>query len=234
MAVAKARPDRVLAIAIRDVSTAVAAKTKRSPKRQPTASEVDFASLTDALSHVDGQDQAAKAGIGGRKRDAAKKLFRTPSGLDLRNLRLSSPSEVNTPTSSQTDSPRQGSGSDLSSLTDSKAGPSTSLSTQSAEKAFLFSQQPPDSAIIQGKISSAGAAGPSSDAAITMEEEIKEAEEEFQELSATQAKLLKRAAEWSERMKRASHEVPEGVALIQFREPDEIEDTLLRMVKSHS
>lgn len=66
-----------------------------------------------------------------------------------------------------------------------------------------------------------------------MEEEIKEAEEEFEELSATQAKLLKRAAEWSERMKRASHEVPEGIALIQFREPDEIQDTLLQMVKSH-
>lgn len=211
----------------------MAAKAKRSSKRQPTASEIDFASLTDALSHVDGQDQAAKAGIGGRKRDAAKKLFRSPSGLDLRNLRLSSPSEVHTPTSSLPDSHRQGSGSSMSSLSDSKTAADTLPSTNTEEIAFSFDQQIPNSAVIREKISSAGASGPSSDAAVTMEEEIKEAEEEFEELSATQAKLLKRAAEWSERMKRASHEVPEGIALIQFREPDEIQDTLLQMVKSH-
>ncbi|KAJ9115100.1 hypothetical protein QFC22_005429 [Naganishia vaughanmartiniae] len=235
VAVAKARPDRILAIAIRDVSTAVAAKTKRSPNRQPTTSEIDVDSLTDALGHVDGQDQAAKAGIGGRKRDAAKKLFKAPSGLDLRNLRLSSsPSEANTPASSHTDPRRQGSGSSISSLTDSKTASSTLLSTRPEENPSLSSQLIPDFAVLQDKISSAGASGPSSDASITMEEEIKEAEEEFQELSATQAKLLKRAAEWSDRMKRASHEVPEGVALIQFREPDDIEETLLQMVKSHS
>ncbi|KAJ9104553.1 hypothetical protein QFC21_002050 [Naganishia friedmannii] len=234
VAVAKARPDRVLAIAIRDVSTAVAAKSKKSPSRQPTASEIDFTSLTEALSHVDGQDQAAKAGMGGRKRDAAKKLFRSPSGLDLRNLRLSSPSEMNTPTSSHTTSRKQGSGSSLSSLTDSKPAADTLPLMDSVENESSFGQSIPGSAMSQDKISSAGASGPSSDAAIIMEEEIKEAEEEFQELSATQAKLLKRAAEWSERMKRASHEVPEGIALIQFREPDEIEDTLLQMVKSHS
>ncbi|KAJ9107021.1 hypothetical protein QFC19_002890 [Naganishia cerealis] len=211
VAVAKARPDRVLAIAIRDVSSAIV-KSGKLPLRQPTTSEVDFSSLDDALGHVDGQDQAKKAGIGGRKRDTARKLFRAPSGLDLRNLRLSSPSESTTLPSGHTSSRRQDSANSMSSMA-----------------------EPPDSPeSVNAEISSVEASGPSSGPAMTMGEEVREAEEEFQELSATQAKLLKRAAEWTERMKRASHEVPAGVALMQFREPGEIQDTLLQLVKSHS
>lgn len=227
VAVAKARPKQVLAIAIRDVSTAIAKKVG-TPSRKPTMSDVDFAALDEALGHVDGQDQAAKAGIGGRKRDAAKKLIHATSGLDLRRLRLSSPSTDST--SGSHDSPqRQDSVESMSSLsgTDQRASPSSSTGETS----------PPDIGnsrrprITQETISTIGATGSSSDPGESLEEEAREVEEEFQELSATQTKLLRRAAEWNERVVRLSQELPAGVRLLLFREPREVEQTLLQLVR---
>jgi hypothetical protein len=230
VAIAKARPEQVLAIVIRDVTTGVL-KKRNNPSRKPTMSEVDFAALDEALGHVDGHDQAAKAGIGGRKRDAAKKLIRVASGIDMRRLRLSSPSET-TLSSGQQDSPRrQESVESISSMAslDQPSPQSKSPGKTSPIKASGPAVPPlgPDD------IAAIGATGPSSDPLISLDDEVREVEEEFQELSATQTKLLRRAAEWNERVTRLSQELPAGVRLLLFREPAEVEETLMQLVKEN-
>lgn len=230
VAIAKARPEQVLTIAIRDVTTAVL-KKRGNPSRKPTISDVDFAALDEALGHVDGHDQAAKAGIGGRKRDAAKKLIHVASGIDMRRLRLSSPSETTLSSSNQDSPQRQKSVDSISSLAslDQPSSQTTSPNKNSDIK-------PSGSAVPQigpDDIAAIGATGPSSDPLISLDDEVREVEEEFQELSATQTKLLRRAAEWNERVTRLSQELPTGVSLLLFREPSEIEETLLQLVKKN-
>jgi hypothetical protein len=227
VAVAKARPQQVLAVVIRDVSTAVAKKVK-TQSRKPTMSEVDLSALSDALGHVDGQDQAAKAGIGGRKRDAAKKLIRVASGIDLTRLRAHSLSEDSADSSSPGSPQRQDSLDSTSAVATSEL---PSSPTSSTEKTLPESSQ--ELAISQEPISAIGATGSSSDPLTSLEDEAREVEEEFQELSATQTKLLRRAAEWNERVVRLSQELPAGVRLLLFREPREVEETLLQLVKEN-
>lgn len=230
VAIAKARPEQVLAIVIRDVTTGIL-KKRNNQSRKPTMSEVDFAALDEALGHVDGHDQAAQAGIGGRKRDAAKKLIHAASGIDMRRLRLSSPSET-TLSSGQQDSPRRHeSVESISSMASLDQSP-----PQSKSPSKTVSSKAPVSAVpLVGPddIAAIGATGPSSDSLISLDDEVREVEEEFQELSATQTKLLRRAAEWNERVNRLSQELPAGVRLLLFREPAEVEETLMQLVKEN-
>lgn len=215
-----------MAIVIRDVSTAIAKKVK-PPSRKPTISEVDISALNDALGHVDGQDQAAKAGIGGRKRDAAKKLIRVASGIDLTRLRAHSLSEDSNDSSTPGSPQKQDS-------VDSATGAATSeLSASPGSVAKALPATSHDLAITQEPISTIGATGSSSDPLASLEDEAREVEEEFQELSATQTKLLRRAAEWNERVVRLSQELPFGIRLLLFREPSEVEETLLQLVKEN-
>lgn len=228
VAVAKARPQQVLAVVIRDVSTAVAKKVQ-TQSRKPTISEVDFTALNDALGHVDGQDQAAKAGIGGRKRDAAKKLLRATSGLDLTRLRAHSLSEDSDVSSSPGSPQKQDS---MDSMDATSAVATSELPTSpTSSTGKTHPESPKDAHMTQEPISAIGATGSSSDPLASLEDEAREVEEEFQELSATQAKLLRRAAEWNERVVRLSQELPAGVRLLLFREPREVEQTLLQLVR---
>jgi hypothetical protein len=110
VAIAKQRKDQVLAIAIRDVTTPFTAGLSRfatntssssslrsevkTPVRQSStvsSSEIDLAALSDALaaeSSSSGVDQAAKSGVAGRTRDAARRLARKASDLDLSRLKV--------------------------------------------------------------------------------------------------------------------------------------------------
>lgn len=234
VAIAKARPEQVLAVVIRDVTTSLV-KRRGNTSRKATMSEVDFAALDEALGPVDGHDQAAKAGIGGRKRDAAKKLIRVASGVDLSRLRLSSPSETTLASSIQHSPRRQKSVDSISSMSSldqpsSVPSPDTPLPDKGPQ---VKASQQAGPKIGPADIATIGATGPSSDPLISLEDEVREVEEEFQELSATQTKLLRRAAEWNERVNRLSKEIPGGIHLLLFKEPSEIEETLLQIVKDN-
>jgi hypothetical protein len=61
---------------------------------------------------------------------------------------------------------------------------------------------------------------------------LKQTQEEMQELSANQLKLVKRAAEWMDRRNRAQAELPKGIKLLFFEHPVEVEDEIVGIVKS--
>ena len=249
MAIAKQRKDQVLAIAIRDVTTPFTASLHRvptnmsnttvtagelpyrprSPSRQPSSSEVDLAALSEALAvEGSGVEQASKSGVAGRTRDKARRLVSKAGELDLSDLRLGH---------------RHGSESGRSSRSSSSSGSSSdevlNEGTGSGRRQRKIAHDPsrrhPED--LEEAIANIGAGDDnlvdstpgtpgSAETLIT-----KQTEAEIQELSATQLKLVKRAAEWTDRQNRAKQELPQGVRLFFFEHPAEVEDEIVGIVK---
>ena len=248
MAIAKQRKDQVLAIAIRDVTTPFTASLHRvptnmsntttmagelpyrprSPSRQPSSSEVDLAALSEALAvEGSGVEQASKSGVAGRTRDKARRLVSKAGELDLSDLKLGHRHGSESGRSSRSSSV---SGSSEETL-DARAAPGrrqrkvdhdpSRRHPEDLEEAIANIGAGDDNLID----STPGTPG-SAETLIT-----KQTEAEIQELSATQLKLVKRAAEWTDRQNRARQELPEGVRLFFFEHPAEVEDEIVGIVK---
>lgn len=63
------------------------------------------------------------------------------------------------------------------------------------------------------------------------DEDLKSTVQELQELSDDEEKLLKRAAQWEQRVARAYEQVPQQIPLVFFREPEEIEQLSLDLLR---
>ena len=56
--------------------------------------------------------------------------------------------------------------------------------------------------------------------------------EDLEELTAAQQKILKRAAQWEERMSQAQRLMPADIPLLFFKEPSEVREVLIDIVQS--
>lgn len=184
-----------------------------------SSSDIDLAALSEALavegSGHDGVDQAARSGVAGRTRDAARKLAGKAGDLDLGRLRLHR-SDSNSSNSSDDSPDRSGEGS----------------TTPRKVNQDPLRRHPED---LEEAIADIGAGDdltPPGTPAYAENMLVKQTEAEMQELSATQLKLVKRAAEWSDRRYRAQNELPQGVRLLFFQHPEEVEAEIVEIVRS--
>lgn len=290
---AKERPHQILAVAIRDVTTAFTASiqnqlkrtsgtatpttpTRPNVPRQVTASEIDLKALTEALqaegaatsmSDLDGVEQASTSGIGGRARDVARKAMGVPSKLDLKRFKLTdgigggdggsdsvggvesenssaSESGQRTPTTTNSSSGKRSSREESIKAIGSGSGPGSTTSVQTTSRAASPERTKNPTEIDDSneinKIEKMGVAGSASIASGPMTDELALTKEEMQTkeemnaLTTQQLKLVRRAAEWNVRRKRAMAEIPEGVKLLFFAEPGEVEVELREMVRRES
>ena len=177
-----------------------------------SSSEIDLAALSEALAaEGTGVDQAARSGVAGRTRDAARKLAGKASDLDLSRLKLhrsdSSDDETVSPARSGSSTPRRVNHDPLR-------------------------RHPED---LEEAIADIGAGDdltPPGTPGFNDQMIVKQTEAEMQELTATQLKLVKRAAEWTDRRYRAQTELPEGIRLLFFQHPEEVEDEIVKIVRS--
>jgi hypothetical protein len=190
-----------------------------------------MAALSEALAvEGSGVEQASKSGVAGRTRDKARRLISKAGELDLSDLKLGHRGEGKADGS--------GSESESSSSSSSSSGSSQEATARPRQRKVNHNPARRHAEDLEEAIANIGAGDDSlpvdstpgtpgsAETLIT-----KQTEAEIQELSATQLKLVKRAAEWTDRQNRARQEVPEGVRLLFFEHPVEVEDEIVGIVK---
>ena len=177
-----------------------------------SSSEIDLAALSEALAaEGTGVDQAARSGVAGRTRDAARKLAGKASDLDLSRLKL-----------------HRSDSSDDGTVSPARSGSSTPRRVNHDP----LRRHPED---LEEAIADIGAGDdltPPGTPGFNDQMIVKQTEAEMQELTATQLKLVKRAAEWTDRRYRAQTELPAGIRLLFFQHPEEVEDEIVKIVRS--
>lgn len=228
VAIARERPQQVLAILIRDVTSAFAAKRRINdpratagdggPKAPPSSSTVDLHALSDALDEAPSVTSAADSeeqpGSGQPKSalsrahswdtarmNAMTRLAADRSGGDGRATRPIGQSS------------RQAS---------SSAGSSPPVASPAATEDGGFNDL----------IEDVGAEGPASEPTMISTDEMAEAEHDIQVLTATQIKLQRRAEEWVTRMVGAKRALPHDFPLLFFQNPPEIEEVIAEKVRN--
>jgi hypothetical protein len=187
-----------------------------------SSSEVDLAALSDALATEGsgtGVDQAAKSGVAGRTRDAARRLVRKASDLDLSRLKLH-----------RSDSSDEDSDGPLRSGLTMSSGEGSTTPRRINHDPLRRHPEDLEEAIAEigagDDLTLPGTPG------FTDNMIVKQTEAEMQELTATQLKLVRRAAEWTDRRYRAQAELPEGIKLLFFQHPVEVEEEIVGIVRA--
>jgi hypothetical protein len=226
VAIAKQKPKQVLAIAIRDVTTSFKIDPNQQTSGLPMTSqdrasirqrsissinEADLSALAATLEVEDGcgVNQAKRSGLAGRTRDVARQLARKGSDLDLSSLKFT---RHNTAESGRAESlsmeERESSAEDTPAQMNQDPTNTRKSLGRSASNLTFEDKKPSDPSLAQ------------------------QAEQEIQALTAAQLKLVKRAAEWTDRLSRARSQLPDWLPLLVFQHPSEIESEIEAVVNS--
>lgn len=212
-------------------------------RREPaTSSEIDMHALSEALAAgasstpgVDGAHQAANAGLLGHTREAARKLVGVKPDVDVKALEDVAAGNAMYKDVSQLKQERDQEVPPADSMTTTSTPsekPSPSPSRQSTLTAAAAARPPATTstttaaATTTGSTSSTGSSSSASSTAASASAAALAAN-----LSPTQQKLLRRSLEWADRVKRAWAELPDGVRMMFFTEPGEVEEALVRCVR---
>lgn len=224
-----------MAILIRDVTSAFAAKRRinqpRSatadgrPKATPSSSTVDLHALSDALDEAPSVTSASEQAELRRDDRPRSALPRTRSWEMARMnamTRLAGDRSDGDGRSNRAlaQASRQSSSSTLSNASGSAADSSAPVESPATEDGGF-----------NELIEDVGAEGPASDPSSISTDEMAEAEHDIQVLTATQIKLQRRAEEWVTRMVSAKRSLPQDFPLLFFQQPQEIEEVIAERVR---
>jgi len=247
VAIARERPHQVLAILIRDVTSAFAARRKsaappprsstaasESSKERPSASDVDLSALNEALSeepeamnessslHVSSDDASV---MNAKAKDMAKKVVKRTRSWDAPRMTLMSRMSADSGNAKEgrVDNGRTNLSRSTSSSTLPRAGvPSAGYlpdNGKSTEDVFNEMIEDVGATDSTGKLASAST------------EELVETQHELEVLTTQQLKLQRRAEEWVTRMMLAQRRLPPDIMLLFFQQPQEIEETIASKVR---
>lgn len=257
VAIAKERPEQVLAIAIRDITTpsqaeeiaasalartssitfpTTAKSTPVTPTRErPSGSgSVDVKALNEAIGGINGTEQAANAGLIGTARETARRMVGAQSDVNFKELKMSNLSQdkKQTPEAKEQEIPTD---------KQEQSKPSTSSVTTVSESPTSQSKELPTSTVRRARNSTESvnthATAETTTSTETATDLLAKAASKDQlktqmaNMTSQQQKILRRSLEWGDRMNKAIDEVPLGVRLFFFAEPRDIEEQLVKVVR---